>query len=540
MSSKKLTFLDCTLRDGGYYNNWDFSETVINDYLKAIDAAGVGVVEIGFRTLINKGFKGVCAYSTDDFLNGLDISHNFIVAVMVNASELINALSIESVLSRLFPNDSNKSKIGLVRIACHAHEFVEALPAANWLKSRGYKVGFNLMQIATKTEDEIKNLAKLGSNYQIDVLYFADSLGSMQPKVTAEIISWIKAEWKGDIGIHTHDNMGLALSNSLHAIDCGVTWIDSTVTGMGRGPGNARTEELAIELSELNNKKVNLIKLITLIEKQFMPMKQKYNWGTNIYYYLAGMYGIHPSYIQVMQSDARYNEKDMLAVIDYLKNSEGYKFDLNRLESARQFFHGAPQGSWKPEGILKDRPVLVIGTGPGTEKYKRPIEKYIRSNDLLVIALNTTHIIDELLIDYRVACHPVRLLADCERHITLSQPLITPYSMLPSELQQLLEQKEILDFGISINTERFVFHDDFCEIPAALVLAYVLALASSGRAKKILMVGFDGYQNEEARNRDTNEIFEKYMSTDNAVEIVSLTPTRYNITCKSIFGIIDE
>ncbi len=106
------------------------------------------------------------------------------------------------------------------------------------------------MQVADRTEDEIKALARQATAYPLDALYFADSMGSMNPDQTAQIIQWLRSEWSGALGIHTHDNLGLALSNTLRALDEGVTWVDSTVTGMGRGPGNARTEELAIELAE--------------------------------------------------------------------------------------------------------------------------------------------------------------------------------------------------------------------------------------------------------------------------------------------------
>jgi 4-hydroxy 2-oxovalerate aldolase len=148
------------------------------------------------------------------------------------------------------------------------------------------------------------------------VLYFADSMGSMTPDDAARIIGWLREEWPGPMGIHTHDNMGLALQNTVRAEAEGVTWLDATVTGMGRGPGNARTEELVIEAEALRGRKADLVPLMGLIRKHFQPMKERYGWGTNPYYYLAGKHGIHPTYIQEMLGDARYDEEDVLAVID--------------------------------------------------------------------------------------------------------------------------------------------------------------------------------------------------------------------------------
>ncbi|WP_006787625.1 aldolase catalytic domain-containing protein [Thiorhodospira sibirica] len=235
-------FVDCTFRDGGYYNAWDFSPELIHKYLEAMQAARVDVVELGFRTLKNQGFQGACAFTTDEFIRSLTIPAGLTVGVMVNGNELVGEVPQQEALERLFPNAAADSPVDLVRIACHVHEFEKALPAVTWLKERGYQVGFNLMQVADRTEEEVKALARLAKAYPMDALYFADSMGSMSPDQAAQIIQWFRSEWKGPMGIHTHDNLGLALSNTLRALDEGVTWVDSTVTGMGRGPGNARTE----------------------------------------------------------------------------------------------------------------------------------------------------------------------------------------------------------------------------------------------------------------------------------------------------------
>ena len=122
--------LDCTFRDGGYYNAWDFSESIIREYLVAMKGAQVGVVELGFRMLSTDGFKGACAFSTDEFLRGLDIPEGLVVAVMVNAGDLLAGPEMEAALDTLFPCGSARSPVDLVRIACHVHEFAAALPAA--------------------------------------------------------------------------------------------------------------------------------------------------------------------------------------------------------------------------------------------------------------------------------------------------------------------------------------------------------------------------------------------------------------------------
>ncbi len=536
MNNAPITFIDCTLRDGGYYNAWDFESGLIGRYLEAMGAAGVDVVELGLRTLKTGGFKGPCAFSTDQFLGSLPVPDNLSVGVMVNAAELVSGSSMEDSLKRMFPVSAAQSPVDLVRIACHVHEFSEALKASVWLHERGYRVGFNLMQVADRQQAEVEELAREASTYPLDALYFADSMGSMGPEQTTNIVRWLRRHWDGALGIHTHDNLGMALQNTLTALSEGVTWVDSTVTGMGRGPGNARTEELAIELASLRRSRISLVPLMQLIRQDFRPMQERYGWGTNPYYYLAGKYGIHPTYIQEMLSDSRYNEEDILAAIEHLRVEGGKKFSVNTLDAARHFYGQNQDGDWNPKSLLKDRDVLLLGTGPGVERHKWALENYIQKNRPVVIALNTQAALGAELIDLRVACHPVRLLADCDAHTLLPQPLVTPWSMLPEDVKEALKDKDVLDFGLNIERGRFAFNQFSCTLPTSLVVAYALAIAASGSANRVLMAGFDGYGADDPRSREMQELVDHYQSTEGARHLVSVTPTRYSITTESIYG----
>ncbi|MDB4659640.1 aldolase catalytic domain-containing protein [Synechococcus sp. AH-551-C10] len=538
--------VDCTLRDGGYYNNWDFNSKLVADYLQAMAALHIDFVEIGFRSLKNEGFKGGFAFSTDPFLRTLPIPDELVnkIGVMVNASELLpkqvktkeKDTYLYNVLNTLFAPKS-QSPVSLVRIACHVHEFENCLPAAAWLKEKGYLVGFNLMQIAERTPEEITLLAKKASNYVFDVLYFADSMGSLSPRDVTAIIKAFRAGWKGDLGIHTHDNMGQAVANSLRAKQDGVVWIDSTVTGMGRGPGNAQTEYIAMALESCRQSRGSLTKLFELIPNHFKALQVHYDWGTNPYYYMAGQYGIHPSYIQEMLTNSRYSYEDIMAVIEHLKTEGGKKFCPDILEAARHFYAGKPRGTWKPTDVLAGQDILILGTGPGVAAHSSAIEAYIRKAKPVVIALNTHGGIESSLINMRVACHPVRLLADVHTHMQLPQPLITPLSMLPKDVRQELEGKEVLDFGLKIETGKFECLDSHCVVPIPLVLGYALAIAVSGKANRILLAGFDGYTPGDSRNNEIERLLELFISLSGK-SLLSITPSSLGaITVSSVYAL---
>ena len=538
MTSHEPLLLDCTLRDGGYHNDWDFPVDLIEEYLRAMVAASVDFVELGFRSLEADGFRGGCAYTTDGFIRQLDVPTGLTLGVMVNTGELNRHESgVEAAIDALF-TPADDSPVTLVRLASHFAEIDAALAACNRLHELGYLVGVNLMQIADRTDAEIEEVARRAAAEPPNVLYFADSLGSMDAVQTSRIIEVLRRKWNGPLGIHTHDNMGRALVNSLQAMEDGVTWIDATVTGMGRGPGNAKTEHLVIEVAECRHTRLDMAPLLSLVEQRFRPMQLEYGWGTNAYYYLAGKFGIHPTYVQSMLTDARFAGEDVLAVLDFLRLSGGERFSVEALETGRSFYDGQPSGSWAPSEVVEDRVVLILGSGPGVEAHRQALTSYIESQRPLVIAFNTDSVISDELIDFRIASHPVRLLSNAPDHLKLPQPLVAPASALPTAVRNSLKGKDIRDYGLAVARGEFRFDEKYCVLPSSMTVAYALAFGASGRAAKIELAGFDGYATGDPRNSEVDDFLVEFQKESQTPEIVAITPTRYSVSARSVYSVI--
>ena len=177
-------------------------------------------------------------------------------------------------------------------------------------------------------------------------------MGSLDSRKTKKIITQIKSKWKKSTGIHTHDNMGKALENSIAAIDNSVNWIDCTVTGMGRGPGNTKTEYLILEL---NRKKENLINLLNLIKKYFEPLKERYKWGSNPFYYYAGLNSIHPTFVQQMLSDTGFDPEDIYNNLDNLSTVGGRKFSKELIALGKNYYKKIKKGDWDPGKVIHNQ-----------------------------------------------------------------------------------------------------------------------------------------------------------------------------------------
>ncbi len=534
MPENKIKILDCTLRDGGYYNNWNFKNDLIEEYLLTMKNLDIDYVEIGYRSLDIEGSKGPTAFSTDKFISSLTNRKNINLGIMINASEIIN--NSLSVLKKLFPSNV-KSEISFVRIAAHEHEVAKLKKTIDFLKNKKLKVFVNLMQISEYSTDVLLNKISYLNTTKIDVLYFADSLGNLDKSKINKIIYNSKKLWSKPIGFHFHDNMSRALENSLFCISQGIEYIDSTVCGMGRGPGNLKTEYIINEIKSFSRPEKKLNILQNLLDNFFFELKKKYAWGTNIYYYLSGKYSIHPTYIQQMLSDNRYEAEDIFLAINNLKNNGGKKYNPNTILGANNFFKTKVTGVIKKPSFIKNKEVLVLGPGPNLELNKYEVVNFVKKNNISTIALNCKKVIDEKYVTLRAACHPTRLNIDYKIYNKIKTPFIIPYSMLPNTFIKKNKFNIIYDYGLKISSKEFKINNKFCTLPNLLVVGYVLAFLAASKVSKIYLAGFDGYETSDPRREESEIVFKEFKKINKNIELISVTNTNFNLKKLSLYGL---
>jgi len=540
-SQPKPVLLDCTLRDGGYYNNWDFDIEVARKYLYAMHKAGIDVVEIGFRSLHNKSYKGPFAFSNETILREIKQELDIDIAVMIDVKEMSDSQSWEISLDKLFPLNANESVISIVRLATGFAVLDDAIKICSKLTLKGYKVCINLMQAAALSNKQLEKAALMARDCRLTAFYLADSTGSLTPAEYAEKISTISMILECPLGIHAHDNMGKALQNTLKCYELGVTWLDSTVLGMGRGPGNTDTEELLLSLEQMKSiGPVNIFPLFEISEKYFEPLRKMYCWGKNRYYFMSRMHKIHPSYVQEMMGDTRYHQSEIFGALNYLKDNDAKSFEADKLFDARSFYSEQKLGTTSLKTRINSKTALIIGSGPSAKKNNDALEYFINTSNMTVVALNNQSPIHEDLIDIRSVCHPMRLLADTAILAKTKKTILTPLSMMPSTLRQYLGSTNVLDYCISIEPGKLKSNEFSCVIPSPLAISYTLAaLASVSCIRTIILAGFDGYSPGDPRNREMENLFELFLQQFRYIDLFSVTPTCYNsIETKSIHGLL--
>ena len=529
-----IKVLDCTFRDGGYYNNWDFNQHLSSRYLRAVQSANIDIIELGFRNFPKKQFFGAYAYTTDHYVDTLNINQDTVVAVMIDATSILNAKrSITDAIECLF-QAKEKSRVDLVRIATNFDVVDKCQEIAQHLNKLGYQIGLNLMKANLQPDEVLSAAAKQIQQWRVfDVLYFADSLGGMNGRDVARVIKGLKSHWTGEIGFHAHNNKGLAVANTLVAMECGATWLDATVLGMGRGAGNAQTESLLLELKQKHQLDYQPSALFDLVLSDFTPLQNYYHWGENLLYSLAAMEDIHPTYVQEMLVDGRYNSREVLQMLEFLSSIDASSYNKNLLLHARGSTNN--NGSWNAKDWCLNKEVLILGAGIGLQTYEQGIIQYIKIHKPIVIALNVEHSFPKQLIDVYVASNEAKMLAECRLYSTLDKPLAIPLQLLKKVLDKRIEIETIWDYGLNIKRATLLIDNMQCTLPYELSIGYALSLASIGGAKSINLVGFDGYDKSDIRQDRMNELLDLF-TQQCTLPIAALTPSTYHITQSSIYA----
>ena len=320
--------LDCTLRDGGYYTNWDFDTKMVKDLISACDLSGVDVIELGYKSPVKGGKYRKC---NDRFIwDVLDyrLPVNVKLAFMIDAKDFIKDGGVDFSLIDDCINPFGDSPFEICRLAIKHSEIELSKQIGEYINKKGYRLVINLMGISLLSDSEIKEFGTL-NELKPEALYFADSYGNLTPDRTTELVK-LFSEFGCEVGVHTHDNLGLAFANCLSAEKEGATWIDGTLLGMGRGVGNVKTEQLVTyyQYGE-GNKTYNCKPLQEVIRKWMTPLMETHKWGFTHNYMVSGLKHIHPLYPQnLQQSHLNPNRiEDILLDIP-----DSLRFDSEKIE----------------------------------------------------------------------------------------------------------------------------------------------------------------------------------------------------------------
>lgn len=278
--------LDCTIRDGGLVNNWDFSVEFVQNLYKGLSEAGVAYMEMGYKNsakLLKSEDSGPWRFLNEDFLKEVIPAKT---ETKISALVDIGRVDENDILPR------EESLLDLIRVATYIKDVDKAIELIEKFHSMGYETTLNIMALSHVKENELSEAFAEIAKSPVDVVYVVDSYGSMDHRDVDYMISKFQRMLpEKDLGVHMHNNMQLAFSNTLIGAAKGVSFLDSSVYGMGRAAGNCPTELL---VSYLKHPKYDLRPVLEIIEKQMIPLREKVEWGYLIPYTVTGILNEHP------------------------------------------------------------------------------------------------------------------------------------------------------------------------------------------------------------------------------------------------------
>ena len=284
-----IKVFDCTIRDGGLVNDFHFTDEFVKAHYETCVAAGVDYMEIGKNnspTLQSPEEFGKWNFCKEEDIRSIvgDNDTNLKIAVMSDIGRTVG--------SELLPK--SESVVDMIRIATYIHQLPAAIELINDAHAKGYETTVNIMAISKSFDDELNEVLDALSKTPVDVIYIADSFGSFYPeqinRLTEKYLNVAEATGK-QIGIHAHNNLQLAYANTIEALTYGTSYLDVTISGLGRGAGNCPMELL---IGFLKNPKYKLMPVLKFIEEFIIPLEKELDWGYSIPYMLTGQLNEHP------------------------------------------------------------------------------------------------------------------------------------------------------------------------------------------------------------------------------------------------------
>ncbi|WP_428025949.1 aldolase catalytic domain-containing protein [Arcobacter sp.] len=296
---------DCTIRDGGLVNNYHFTDEFVKAHYETCVAAGVDYMEIGKNN--SPSIMSEEEFGAWNFCKEEDIRR------IVGENNTGMKIAVMSDIGRTVPSEllpKSESVVDMIRIATYIHQLPAAIELIEEAHAKGYETTVNIMAISKSFDDELNEVLEQLSKTNVDIIYIADSFGSFYPeqinKLTEKYLSYAEKTGK-KIGIHAHNNLQLAYANTIEAMIYGASFLDVTISGLGRGAGNCPLELL---IGFLKNPKYKLMPVLKFIEEYIVPLEKELDWGYSIPYMLTGQLNEHPRAAMKArdEGDTKYRE----------------------------------------------------------------------------------------------------------------------------------------------------------------------------------------------------------------------------------------
>ena len=483
---KEIKLLDCTLRDGGFVNDWEFGYGNIINIFERLISSGVDVLEIGFlddrrpfdknRTIMPD------TKSADDIFGRLDKGNAMIVAMIDYGTCRIENLA-----------PCAESFIDGIRVIFKKHVMKEAIAYCREVKQLGYQVYVQAVSITSYSDREILDLIELVNELNPYALSIVDTYGLLHQENLMHYFELFNHNLNREIGIgyHSHNNFQLAYSNSLEVLretaDRRVL-IDASLYGMGKSAGNLPLELISMYMNTSCGRNFNTAQMLEAIDINIMPFFRKSPWGYNLFFYISASNNCHPSYVKFLMDKQTLSLKALNGILDSIEPEKKLLYDKDYIEQLYRTYQSTECNDETELAeltkALAGKALLLLGPGKNMELQKDRVLSYIEKTNPVIISVN--YIPDDIAIDYA-------FLSNSRRYVQLGSRLL--------ELKDRTDRKVkvIATSNVTNVKDRFDYTLNYSSLidPNAEIIdnsfVMLLNVLVKTRVSHAACAGFDGY-----------------------------------------------
>ncbi len=521
-----IRLLDCTLRDGGYINDWNFGFHTTKDIIRKLVDSQVDYVEVGF--LRN------CEFDSEKVLfNNCKELESILPPTDKRGKTMFTAMALHNKydINKLEPYDGKT--IEVIRVTFHDYDIDEGLAFILKAKEKGYKVSCNPINIMGYTDEMILQLLKKVNQIQPYGFAIVDTFGSMMKSDLLRIYSLIEHNLDKEImiGLHLHENLALSYSLAQEFINMKSAErkcvIDGSMLGMGRVPGNLCLELIMDYMNKTQGSAYDVNPVLDGIDDHIERLKQIEAWGYSTAYALSAKFNLHRNYAEFLLGKGRLRAKQINQILASIEEQKKTAYDETYIEALYEGFQNHEVNDGDILNQLKseweEQNILILAPGASIAEGKEDIDKFIADKRPVIVSAN---FIPEFYHQDYVFCSNAKRYSAMEDKCDMDKLLVT------SNLIDVCSGKNVLNYS------ELCFDDKGkCDNCVIMLMKLMIKLGK----KQIYVAGFDGYQSENCNyissymaNQHTKGLEEniknaRYVSDiRKKLDVVFLTQSLYN------------
>lgn len=529
MKMMNVKLLDCTLRDGGYINQWHFGKSTIMGILERLSLAEMDFIECGFLTEKAKTEEDTL------FLDGKEID-SYIKTPNPNA---VYVAMIAIGEKEIHPDklcDAKDTFLGGVRLTFHKNEIKKAFEWAGILKKKGYLVFMQPVGSANYDDNTLLELMKKVNHLKPYAFYIVDTLGAMSTKDMMHMLHIIDKNLDEEIalGYHSHNNLQLAFANAQNMVEFGLkreVIIDCSVYGMGRGAGNLCTELMLEYMQRKGEKKYDVLPILEIVDNYLLPIYLEHPWGYSIAYFLSSAVKCHPNYISYFFGKQNIQVRTIGNLLTQIPPEYRLVYHPEIIEEIYQNYQNNAIDDLEELHQLKrqwkGKNILVLAPGRSIHSKHKAIQKYIEKQKPYVISIN-------FLPDFPV---DMLFVANQKRYEAMKDKVEYSRTVFTSNITNLPENEEIrmVNYSTLLNNGKDVSDS------TGLMLFRLLVKA---KVKKVNVAGLDEFkmnylsnycekrylyqEDDKTIRRKNKQMREQMKLLRKEIDIQFITPSKYD------------